>query len=86
MASHLDSMDSADRGRALGEMRKVARAHGFEVAAGAFAEVLAATGGVAASDVEMTAARIACGAPAPAGTAMLIAYDRLLRRKGTANG
>ena len=86
VAAHLDAMENADRGRALGEMRKVARVHGFEVTAGAYAEVLAATGGVAAGDVEMTAARIACGAPAPVGTAKLVAYDELLRRKEAANG
>ena len=86
VAAHLDAMENAERGRALSEMRKVARAHGFKAAASAFAEVLAATGRTAASDVEMTAARIACGAPAPAATAKLIAYDGLLRRKGAANG
>ena len=86
LAAHLDAMENTERGRVLGEMRKVALAHGFKTAASAFAEVLAATGGTAASDVEMTAVRIACGAPTPAGTAKLIAYDELLRRKEAANG
>lgn len=85
VAAHLDAMENAERGRVLGEMRKVAQAHGFKVAAGAYAEALAATGGVAPSDVEMTAVRIACGAPAPVGRAKLIAYDELLRRKEAAN-
>lgn len=85
LSAYLDAMENAERGRVLEEMRKIARAHGFETAASAFAEVLAATGSVAASDVEMTAARIACGAPAPAGKAKLIAYDELLRRKEAAN-
>lgn len=79
VAAHLDAMEGAERGRALAEMGRLAHAHGFDVAASAFAETLAATGRTHAPDVEMTALRIACGAPEPRRTAKLVAYDGLLR-------
>lgn len=82
VAARIDAMEGADRGRALEELRKVALAHGLETAARAHAEVLAATGGLAASDAETAAARMACGAPEPTGTAKPVAYDGLLGRRG----
>lgn len=85
VSAHLDAMDDAGRGRALAEMGRLARTHGFDVAAQAFAEVIAATGAIAACDVEMTAARIACGAPEPERTGRLVAYDGFLRRREAAD-
>lgn len=82
VAARTGAMEGADRGRAPEEPRKVALAHGLGTAARAHAEVLAATGGPAASDVETAAARMARGAPEPTGTAKPVACDGLPGRRG----
>lgn len=84
--AHLDAMEGRELHRQLETMFEVASAHGMENAAAAFEDVLAATGTTRASDVEMTAARIACtgrrGADRAPGS-KLIAYDELLRGRHT---